>query len=110
MNDDKIVLKGKPYTVYTLNQLPEELNVFKVTSKEDQDTVGFFGQLNPLSNFHPASFQLEGIDYISSKQYIQASKAKYFGDYETFNKILGSTTSIECKDSHETLMKASGSK
>ena len=26
------------------------------------------------------------------------AKAKYFGDYETFNKILGSTTSIECKD------------
>ena len=75
LDDDKIVLKDKPYTVYTLNQLPEELNVFKVTSKEDQDTVGFFGEINPLSNFHPATFQLEGIDYISSEQYIQASKS-----------------------------------
>ena len=80
MEDDKIVLKGKAYTVYALNQLPEELNVFKVTSREDQDTVG--------SNFHPPSFHLEGIDYISSEQYIQASEAKYFDDYEKCNKIL----------------------
>ena len=90
--------------VYVDREYPLEIErkrqtlLFKVTSKEDQDTVGFFGEINPLSNFHPASFQLEGIDYISSEQYIQASKAKYFSDYETLNKILGSTTSIECKD------------
>ena len=28
LDDDKIILKGKTYTVNTLNQLPEELNVF----------------------------------------------------------------------------------
>ena len=83
MDDDRIILKGKPYTIHTLNQLPDELNIFKVTSKEDQDTIGFFGEINPLSNFHLAPFRLEGIDYISSEQFIQASKAKYFGDYET---------------------------
>ena len=56
MDDDRIILKGKPYTIHTLSQLPEELNVFKVTSKEDQDTIGFFGEINPLSTFHPAPF------------------------------------------------------
>ena len=110
MDDDRIILRGKSYTVNTLNQLPEELNVFKVTSKEDQNTVGFFGEINPLSNFHPAPFHLEGVDYISSEQYIQARKAKYFGDNETLNKILGSTTSIECKDLSRNIRNFSESK
>ena len=98
MDDDRIVIKGKTYTVNTLNQLPEELSAFKVTSKEDQETVGFFGEINPLSNFHLAPFCMDGVEYISSEQYIQACKAKYFGDSDTLCKILGSTTSIECKE------------
>ena len=40
LEDDKIVLKGRKYGVNTLNQLPEELNMFKVTTKENADTVG----------------------------------------------------------------------
>ena len=113
MDDNRIILKGKSYTIHTLNQLPEELNAFKVTSKEDHNTIGFFGEINPLSNFHPAPFKLEGIDYIFSKQFIQASKAKYFGDHKTLNNILCCTTSIECKDLQEISeisMKASGNK
>ena len=82
----------------TLNQLPDELNVFKVTTRENESTVGFFGEINPLSNFHPSAFHHEGIRYISSEQFIQANKAKYFGDLETYNLILGCTTSLECKN------------
>ena len=110
MDDDRIVIKGKTYTVNTLNQLPEELSAFKVTSKEDQQTVGFFGEINPLSNFHLAPFCVDGVDYISSEQYIQACKAKYFGDNDTLTKILGSTTSIECKDLSRNIRNYSESK
>ena len=81
----------------TLNQLPDELNAFKVTSKENTHTVGFFGEINPLSNFHEAPFVYEGTKYISSEQFIQANKAKYFGDSNTQELILGCTTSLECK-------------
>ena len=97
LEDDKLVLKGKPYTVTMLNQLPDELNSFKVTSKENPTVVGFFGEINPLSNFFPALFTHEGSQYISSEQFIQASKAQYFGDIETHSKIMGCTTSFECK-------------
>ena len=48
LEDDKLVLKGRSYTVNMLNQLPDELNTFKVTSKEDENTVGFFREINPL--------------------------------------------------------------
>ena len=97
LEDDKIVLKGRPYTVGMLNQLPDELNAFKVTSKEDSQTVGFFGEINPLSNFYEAPFVHGGTRYISSEQFIQANKAKYFGDLNTQELILGCTTSLECK-------------
>ena len=97
LEDDKLVLKGRSYNVNTLNQLPEELNVFKVTSKEDETTVGFFGEINPLSNFYPSSFIYEGIHYISSEQWIQANKAKFSGDIEMYNEILCCSTSLECK-------------
>ena len=80
-----------------LNQLPDELNSFKVTSKENPSTIGFFGEINPLSNFYPASFTYDGIQYISSEQFIQASKAQYFGDTEIHSRIMGCTTSLECK-------------
>ena len=65
--------------------------MFKVTTKENETTVGFFGEINPLLNFHPSAFKHEGIHYISSEQFIQANKAKYFGDLETYNLILGCT-------------------
>ena len=97
LEDDKIVLKGRRYDVNTLNQLPEELNVFKVTTRENAETIGYFGEINPLSNFYPATFTHDGVQYISSEQFIQANKAKYFGDHEAYNQIMGCSTSLECK-------------
>ena len=81
-----------------MNQLPEELNVFRVTSKENENTIGFFGEINPLSNFYPSSFTHDGVQYISSEQLIQANKAKLLGDTETYNEIFRCTTSLECKN------------
>ena len=98
LEDDKLILKGKPYTVNTLNQLPEELNVFDVSSKQNESVVVFFGEINPLSNFFLAPFTHDGVRYISSEQFIQSTKAKFFGDLDTQEQILGCTTSWECKE------------
>ena len=97
LEDDKIVLKGRRYDVNTLNQLPEELNVFKVTTRENAEIIGYFGEINPLSNFYPATFTHDGVQYISSEQFIQDNKAKYFEDHEAYNQIMGCSTSLECK-------------
>ena len=51
-----------------------------------------------MSNFFPANFTLDGHNFISSKQYIQASKAKYFGDLDVFNQIMGCKHSADCKE------------
>ena len=97
MNYDKVVIQGKVYTMKNLHELPEDINSFKATSKSDDDTVGFFGKANPLSNFHPAKFSFNGETYISSEQFIQATKASFFGDTDTHTKIMGCKTLFDCK-------------
>ena len=68
-----------------------------MTTRENENVVGFFGEINPLSNFYPSPFAYDGVHYISSEQFIQSSKAKYFGDLDTYNQIMGCATSLECK-------------
>ena len=98
LEKDKIIIKGKDYDMSNIHDLPDDLNAFKVTSKEDGRVVGYFGELNPLSNFFPAKFNLDGHNFISSEQYIQASKAYFFGDRDVYNQIMGCKHSVDCKD------------
>ena len=81
----------------TLDLLPNALNVLNISSHSNDKTIGFFGELNPLSNFHRATFTCEDMTYHSSEQFIQHSKATYFGDHITANKIKNSNTTLECK-------------
>ena len=98
LEDDILVLQGKRYSVDTLNKLLEELNVFNLMTQSNHDTIGFFGELNPLSNFHPASFYVNGTHYTSSEQFIQHTKAILFKDYSTTRKILNASSALECKE------------
>ena len=95
---DELVLKGKHYSFDRLDRLPSNLNVFNLSSKEDNHTVGFFGELSPLSNFHPANFTVNGVHYTSSEQFIQHTKALLFNDYATAKKIINATNAMECKE------------
>ena len=47
MEEDRLVIKGRTYTLESLHQLQEDLNCFKVTSKESDNCLGFLGGLNP---------------------------------------------------------------
>ena len=71
MEDNKLVIKGKHYGLENLQEIPEDLRVFKITSKEDDNTVALFGGLNPLSNFHPSKFTIDEMEFKSSEQYIK---------------------------------------
>ena len=97
LKDDTVVVRGKPFTTKTLHKLPEELNVFNITSCTNDTTLGFFGELNPLSNFHLASFIFNDTNYSSSEQLIQHQKALYFGDHQSATRIITSETPADCK-------------
>ena len=78
MEGDSLIIKGKTYTIKNLSSLPEEINRYNATSKSDDTSLGFFGELNSMSNFHWCSFTVDNITYHSAEQFIQNAKAKFF--------------------------------
>ena len=57
----------------------------------------FFGAENPLSNWHPAKFVVNGVQFSNNEQFMMYCKAKLFGDEETASEILKATTPREHK-------------
>ena len=98
MEGPQLVIEGKRYHRQNIHTLPEDLNPMEVTSKSDDETLAFFGELNPLSNFHPCKFDLEGESFNSSEQYIQWTKAKYCGDRIAMERILNCEDASDCKE------------
>ena len=97
MEGDVLILKGIKYTVNNLNELPEDLNGFHASSRNNDDIFAFFGEANPFSNFHTSKFTLNGVEYNNSEQFIQSEKAKYFKDESTARRILQASSGLECK-------------
>ena len=97
MKDDTIIIKGKHYTINNLHQLPAEINGFEATSRKKDGVTCYFGELNPLSNFHPSKISYEGQIYHNSEQLIQHKKAQLFGDEIAEAQILATSTALECK-------------
>ena len=52
------MIQGKKFTGDNIHQLPEKINGFQCTSKSNEDTICYFGELNPLSNFHLCTFEV----------------------------------------------------
>ena len=97
MEGTTLKIKGKRYTRDNIHQLPEEVSAFASTSKSNDNVIGFFGELNPLSNFHDGSFEWNDIRFHSSEQFIQYQKATLFKDVKTADLIMKCSTALECK-------------
>ena len=77
MDGATLIIKGRNYTSANLHTLPLEINGYSATSKTDPDTIGFFRELNPPSNFHRTPFTIHGRSYHSSEQFIQQQKMQH---------------------------------
>ena len=97
MDGDVLVIKGMCYTVDNLHSLPEEINGASASSKSNETTMAFFGELNLLSNFYKCEFEYTGINFHSSEQMIQYMKAIFFEDTVSATSILNCETALECK-------------
>ena len=97
LEGNQLVLDGKQYHKENLHQLPKKLDLMKVATKTTEDSIGFFGELCPLSNFHCSPFLYNEVNYHSSEQVIQHMKAKVFGDKVEQKLILNAKTPPECK-------------
>ena len=81
-----------------LHRLPNDLSGYHASSKSTDTTHAFFGELSPFSNFHKASFKVDNNTYFCSEQYIQAMKAQLFQNDDLLEKIMVSSSPLECKD------------
>ena len=97
MDGSKLVIDGIRYGVNELDNLPQKLSPYEVTTKTNEDTVGFFGELCPFSNFYLAKFNHNGISYHSGEQLIQHQKALHCNDIDAADRILATKTAIACK-------------
>ena len=77
MDGTSVKINGKRYNWNNLHKLPENLSPHVVSSRQDVEYYGFFGEMNLLSNFHPAPFFHNGVQYETSEQYIQARKTEF---------------------------------
>ena len=98
LDGPQLVIEGKHYHRQNIHTLPNDLNPMEVTSKSNEEVFAFFGELNPLSNFHPCKFNLEGESFNSSEQYIRWTKAKYCGDKIAMDHILNCEDVADCKE------------
>ena len=103
MVNDVLVIKGKKYGITkgqgikSINKLPKSINPAKISSRCNDKVYGYFGELNPLSNFHRAPFTHENFTYHCSEQFIQKKKAELFKDASSIKKIEEARTGLECK-------------
>ena len=67
-------------------------------SVRDEERIGFFIELNPFSNFHRCVFVVDGLEYHCSEQFIQATKAEYFGDNIAKERILRCEDAMDSKE------------
>ena len=74
LEGDCLVIKGKHYSWDNIEELPKDLSGYKITSKDDGSMVGFFGELNPLSNFHHSHFTVDSHWFHCTEQFIQQKK------------------------------------
>ena len=98
LDGPQLVIEGKCYHHQNIHTLPKDLSPMEVTSQSNEEVFAFFGELNPLSNFHPCKFTLEGETFNSSEQYIQWTKAKYCGDKIAMDHILNCEDAADCKE------------
>ena len=99
LSQDKLIIDGKAYTVHTLDKLPVNLKSTAMGVKESPNSIAFFTNRCPLSNFFKTSFMdpVDNITYHSTEQYLQYKCAQYAGDEVSAAKILQANTPLECK-------------
>ena len=71
----------------------------------NKTVFGYFGELNPLSNFFPAPFTYKTKMFHSSEQFIQLKKTELFKDKSVLKKIEESSTSHQCKQDGQRISK-----
>ena len=91
----RIVYKGKNHSIESLKQ--SDLPIHKIHQRENEETIGFLGELSPLSNFYYSPFELDGQKFPSVEHFFQQKKSEFYGDMRTAAKISLAAHPLEAK-------------
>ena len=99
--DDKLIIDKDDtrteYSVDELNKIPEDLNPSNLCCKSEGNVIAFFGRGSPLSNHHPAQFEVEGQKYNCVEQFYYFKMAEMDNDERTMYKILAADDPVKQK-------------
>ena len=94
---DKLVIDGKRYSYEKIDEVPL---IYKPShTVTEGNTVIFFTDKSPLSNFYKCKFTINDVSYTSVEQYYAYKSAVFFGDEDTANMIMNQKEAVEHKRS-----------
>ena len=97
LNGDRLIIKGKAYTVANLDSLPDDLNPAKLATPTENGVTLFFTENSPLSNFYKCKFSIGGQEYCCVEQYLWARKAIVYGDEQSLYRIMNTDSQVMMK-------------
>ena len=93
---DRLFIDSKPYTVDEIMKLKDIDPKLIATQDVGSNAIGFFSIASPLSNFHPAPFDLDGKHFMNAEQYFHYCKAHFYGNLTTASRIISTSSAAQC--------------
>ena len=96
---DKLFIDNTSYTVDTLDKVPDSLKYIQegYVKLPQLNSLAFFGNKSPLSNFHQSSFKDNNLEFQTMEHYLCYNKALLFGDQITAEKVYKAKTPASAK-------------
>lgn len=91
LKGDKLIIAGSPYTVTSLDRLPEKLHPRNFNEKSNETTMVFGGILSewhPFSNWSPCSLRYKNINFKTLEHAYMHTMAKTFKDDTIATEII----------------------
>jgi hypothetical protein len=92
---DKLYLDGTTYTHLTVETVPKPFDPESIAEKTIDDGYYFFGKHCALSNHHPCKFDVDGVSFNSSEQFLMLQKAIVAKDKRAQERIMKAKDAME---------------
>ena len=92
---DKLIVNSRRYSIETLKDIPSELQLKNLATRELESAILFNGKNSQYSNFYSCKFILEGKVFNSVENYFQYQKAYHLGDSNAADLIMCSDDPVQ---------------
>ena len=104
---DRLIVDGEGYTCDDFDRLPDDIDVQSLYTQTEGGVTYFFRKRSPLSNHHPAPFDIGGVVYSCSEQYYYAEMAKACGATKVLGDVMSTPDPAAQKDAAKKIRKKS---